>query len=514
MAGSGSVWRRAATTLLVSIGLLAGCASLPGTVERPPSTTRIARPGAPLAAMTSAMNIPSGQSAVRPLVFPDLALDARLDLMRRAQVSLDLQSYLIGNDSIGRMVLRELRNAAARGVRVRLLLDDLYAEGMDDLLLGLAAQPGVEVRLFNPFAYGRDSSLARLWHLMTDLGRLNHRMHNKLFIADGLVAVAGGRNLADEYFMQGRDANFIDFDLQMTGAVVESLNRIFNDYWSSERVYPLHAVADNGLGADERRELFERMTARYQAPPLKPGPQPPARDPGFFIAPAGVVADKPTKDLAAGYGPAPDTVMSGFVRVLSEARSEVFVVSPYFIPGKFGLDTMRKMRDAGIEVRVVTNAFGASDEPLVSIGYERYRLQMLRMGVRVFEVTSARLKRDTLLRNALGSTAGRLHAKMAFVDRKTFLVGSMNLDARSAFTNTEMGIVVRSPELAQTLFAMYQVDAAVGVYEVRLKGDGQGVEWVGADLEREERLDADPESSWLHRLRLFLLGLLVPEDLL
>jgi len=514
MGGLSSGLRRATTTLLASLALMAGCAVLPSVVDRPPSTTQVAPPEAPLAVMARAIVVPNGQSAVRPLIFPDLALDARLDLMRRAQVSLDLQSYMIGNDGTGRMLLRELRNAAARGVRVRLLLDDLYADGMDDLLLGLAAHPGVEVRVFNPFAYGRGSSLPRFWHLITDLRRLNHRMHNKLFTADGVVAVAGGRNLADEYFMQSKDANFIDFDLQMTGTVVQQLTRIFDEYWNSERAYPLHTVAANELGAAERRELFERMTERHRTPPPKLGPEPPARDPGFYIAPAGAVADKPSKAFLATYGPAPDTVMSGFVRLLGEARSEVIVVSPYFIPGKFGIDHMRKMRDAGISLRVVTNAFGASDEPLVNIGYERYRLEMLRMGVQVFEVTSARLKRDTQLRSALGSSAGRLHAKIGFIDRKTFLVGSMNLDARSAFTNTELGIVVRSPELVQTLLEVYKIDSGVGVYEVRLKSDGRSIEWVGYDPERDERLEADPESNWLHRLRLFLLGLLVPEDLL
>jgi cardiolipin synthase C len=506
--------RRATTAMLVPVALLAGCASLPSAVDRPASTMRVAPANAPLARMAQAVGAPSERSGLRPLIFPDLALDARLDLMRRAQVSLDLQSYMIGNDGTGRMLLRELRNAAARGVRVRLLLDDLYAQGMDDLLLGLAAHEGVEVRMFNPFAYGRTSSLPRLWHLMTDLRRLNHRMHNKLFVADGLVAVAGGRNLADEYFMQSKDANFIDFDLQMTGAIVTQLGRIFDDYWNSERVYPLPALGGNSASAAERREHFENLTEHDRAPAPKLGPEPPARDPGFYIAAAGAAADKPSKAGLATYDPPPGTVTEGFVRLLGEARSEVIVVSPYFIPGKFGMDRMRALRGAGVSLRVVTNAFGASDEPLVNIGYERYRLDMLRMGVQVFEVTSARLKRDTQLRNALGSTAGRLHAKMGFIDRKTFLVGSMNLDARSAHTNTEVGIVVRSPELVHALLEIYKVDSGVGVYEVRIKSDGRNVEWVGYDPERDERLEADPESNWLHRLKLFLLGLLVPEDLL
>ncbi len=514
MPGLSCVRRLATIAWLVALAALVGCAGLPSTVERPPSTVLVAPSDAPLAMLAGAIPTPRGQSAVRPLIFPDLALDARLDLMRRAQVSLDLQTYMIGNDGTGHTLLRELRNAAARGVRVRLLLDDLYASGMDDLLLGLAAHPNVEVRMFNPFAYGRAGWWPRYWHLLTDLRRLNHRMHNKLFIADGLVAIAGGRNLADEYFMQSKDANFIDFDLQMTGAIVAELAGAFDDYWNSERVYPLTALASNGLAAAERRELFDRLTGHSIAPVQRRGPEPAGRDPGYFIAPAGAKADKPGKAGVVTHAPHPDTVMGEFVRLLREAEQEVIVVSPYFIPGKFGMERMKAMREAGVSIRVVTNAFGASDEPLVNVGYERYRADMLRMGVQVFEVTSARLKRDTHLRNALGSSAGRLHAKMGFIDRKTFLVGSMNLDARSAHTNTEMGIVVRSPELVRTLLEMYKVDSGVGVYEVRLRPDGRNVEWVGYDPERDELLEADPESSWLHRLKLFLLGLVVPEDLL
>jgi putative cardiolipin synthase len=252
--------------------LISACAGLPAKVERPVSMTLVAPPDAPLVAMATALAVPADRSAVRPLVFPDLALEARLDLMRRARVSIDVQTYLIGNDPIGRMVLRELRNAALRGVRVRLLLDDLYAVGMDDLLLGLAAHPGVEVRLFNPFAYGRDGWLPRLWHLATDLSRLNHRMHNKLFLADGVVAVAGGRNLADEYFMQSKAANFIDFDLQATGAIVSSLTRFFDDYWNNGRCFPIQALTHNGLDEAEQRRSFESLTAGDLAPAAKIGP--------------------------------------------------------------------------------------------------------------------------------------------------------------------------------------------------------------------------------------------------
>jgi len=506
---------------------LGGCASLPGAVERPVSTSLAAPADAALPALARELAIPPGQSAVRPIPMPHHALAARLELIARARTSLDLQTYLIANDATGRLVLRALRDASERGVRVRVLVDDFYTEDVNELLLGLAAHPGVEVRLFNPFAYGRDTSLVRLWQLLTDFGRLNHRMHNKLFVADGAFVVAGGRNLADDYFLRSAQSNFIDFDLLAAGTLVSELSRSFDAYWNSERVYPLQAVAGHRLDAAQRRERFEQLTAgdaKASVPglaeiaagnALRPRPEP--GDEGlldFFIAPAGAYADAPVKERNASYEPGADTVSGRLIRLLAtEAKSEVILVSPYFVPGRVGMEHLRQLRARGVDVRIFTNATGASDEPLVGFGYEPYRLEMLRLGVRVFEVTSGRLKRDAGLRSVLGSSTGRLHAKLGFIDRQILLAGSLNLDARSALINTELGLLVRSPGLVQQLLGFYKVDTNVGVYEVRLKPDGRSLEWVGLDPEGEpERLDEEPESTWLMRLKLRLMFLFVPED--
>ena len=522
--------RRAALRLLICLwlaALLGGCAGLPAKVERPLSTSLAAPADAPLMALVRDLAVPAAKSAVRPIPMPHHALSARLELITRAQTSLDLQTYLIANDGTGRLILRALRDAAERGVRVRLLLDDFYTEELDELLLGLAAHPRVEVRLFNPFTYGRGASALRLWQLATDFQRLNHRMHNKLFVADGALAVAGGRNLADDYFLRGTQANYIDFDMLVAGAVVPDLARHFDSYWNSERVYPLQSITGNRLDAAQRRERFEQLTAgdlTAAVPRLaevKAGnalnPRPDPQDQGlfgFFVSPAASHADAPVKRRNASYEPDENTVAGRLLRLLAaEAKSEVILVSPYFVPGRIGIDRLKQLRDRGVAVRIVTNATGVSDEPLVGVGYEPYRVEMLRLGVRLFEVTSGRLKRDDGLRAAFGSSTGRLHAKLGFIDRQVLLAGSLNLDARSALINTEMGLLVRNPELVQRLLAFYRVDAGVGVYEVRLKPDGESLEWVGLDPDgAQERLDAEPESNWLLRLKLRLLGLFIPED--
>jgi putative cardiolipin synthase len=507
--------------------LLCGCAGLPTGIDRTFTAALAPPPGSELADVARDAHVLAGKSGFRPLPQSNFALDARLELIRRAQSSLDLQYYLVGNDSTGLSVLRGLRDAAQRGVRVRLLIDDMYTLDMDDLLLGLAAYPNVEVRLFNPFTYGRNSSALRLWGFATDFSRLNHRMHNKLFIADGAVAIAGGRNLADEYFFRSNAANFIDFDLAIIGTLVPELSGYFDAYWNSEFAYPIQSIADNGLDAEHRRASFDHLTETV--PPSR-NALPRASDKDllglptlgaeldghayhFIAADARAFADAPAKARGSG-DPPPVTLHSKFVEQMSQAQSEVVLFSPYFIPGEDGLERMRHARSRGVAVRIVTNAMAASDEPLVSLDYGHYRTDMLRMGVQLFEISSARLRRDQRVRGVLGSTHGRLHAKLAFVDRQLLLVGSLNFDPRSRLTNTEIGMSVRSAELVRQVMSLYDYASEADVYEVHLTPDGSNVQWVGRNEDGEERYQSEPESSAWQRMRLFLLSLFVPEDML
>ena len=259
--------------LLLAACMACGCASLPADVERPPSTSLAAPDDAPLARLAAASGVPPGLSGFWPMPVSSFALDARLALIRTARASLDLQYYFIGDDEVGHLILRELRDAARRGVRVRLLLDDLHTQGMDPLLQGLQAHPNVEVRLFNPFGAGRDSSLGRFVSFLGDFRRLNHRMHNKLFIADAAVGIVGGRNLADEYFLRSRDANFIDMDLLATGALMGQLNALFDRYWNSEQAFPLDAIVAGGEPPEIRRQAFDRRVGQEQAPMLRTCPR-------------------------------------------------------------------------------------------------------------------------------------------------------------------------------------------------------------------------------------------------
>lgn len=526
-------WRRLLVLLALPL-MLAGCAGLPpGVAERPAERALSVTAEAPLAVAAAqglAAAQPAGPSAVLSLAHPSLALDARLTLIAQARTALDLQYYHLADDRVGRHLLRALRDAARRGVRVRLLLDDFHTTGMDPLLLGLAAEPNVAVRLFNPFVQGRDTSLGRWLALAGDFQRLNHRMHNKLFLADGVLAVVGGRNLAEGYFQRSDEANFIDFDALAAGAVVAELAAVFDQYWNSAVVHDLHTIAAPAGTPDEaaeRRARFEAATAAaLPAAPLGTQMPPPQRFaellaaglPGLLGAPIDVVADVPHKLTRRQ---APDALSTTAtwraMQVFRESRSELMLFSPYFIPGETGLAGLAEARQHGVAVRVVTNALSATDEPLASLAYERYRVPLLKLGVELYEVSATQVQRDAGQRALFGRSRAQLHTKLAVVDRRTLLIGSLNLDQRSATTNTELALVVRSPELTRQVLAWFNSSErrdVRGSYQVQLRPDG-GLRWVALLGEgRTEVTDEEPEADPLRRLRLWFLSLLVPESLL
>lgn len=512
--------------LVCTLVLLAGCVTAPlPQVVRVPTEVLAAEPDTPLGAIVQEVGLTPTQSGVWPLVQAAFALDARITTIRNARRSIDVQSYLIADDSIGRLILRELRDAALRGVRVRVLVDDLYTIDTDRLLLGLAMTPNAEVRLFNPFMTSRNSSFRRLLALASNFRRLNHRMHNKLMLADGAVAIVGGRNLADEYFLRGAIGNFIDFDLLVAGQGAQELGHWFDLYWNSEQVFPVIDVvrpSDGFLASPETlRSDFDRLT---ECPPFAAPStpdffdQPPfsawiaQRRFHFLKAETRAFADSPNKIDPDHYSiPVSDTLTHRFLGLLGEARSEVLLFSPYFIPGAEAMARIRQLRSAGVRVGVVTNSLAVSDEPLVSIRFEGHQTELLKMGVDLYELSSERLKLDRSLKGLLGTSTGRLHAKLALVDRSSVFVGSMNLDPRSSAINTEIGLRVESPELAKMIIGAFRVDTLVGVFQVKLRPDGKGVHWTAVNGDSTEEVDIDPDTSFWQRVHLLFLSLFVPE---
>ena len=514
--------------LAAAVILLHGCAVL--QEQREPMTPSRAIPvstSTELGRLVPDDLAVSASSAFRPLAFSAYALDARLTLIRHAQRSIDMQYYLLANDATGRIVLREVAQAASRGVRIRLLLDDLYTASSDLILSDLAASPNVEVRLFNPFPAGRSSNATRWAFALADFERLDHRMHNKLLVVDGAFAIAGGRNIADEYFFRSANGNFVDFDLLVTGAAVADLEGVFDTYWNSRRVRTLGSLETDPRALRERREDFARRIgpAHEFAPPAEG-----ERDPLNYRALSDeilhpplkllrghvrVVADDPEKVSGrAGDGRDPTTVTAQVIEAIRQAREEALITSPYFVPGTVALDELRTTRRRGVAITLVTNSMAANDEPFVSAAYARYRKRMLEAGIQIYEISPDVLRKEARLDEPLGKATGRLHAKTLVLDHRTTFVGSMNFDFRSSRVNTELGLFVDSPELASDVTELVSTLRAVGTYRMRLApGDGH-VQWVASGSDGEQVFDSEPEIDGWTWLELLIFSPFIDEGLL
>jgi putative cardiolipin synthase len=516
---------------------LCGCASLPGGIERTTSEAieygtdtalgRVALAAAPNATM----------SGFRLLPLPRFSLHAREEVVRRADRSIDVQYFLIQNDATGRLLLRELRDAALRGVRVRILVDDLHTATSDKLLRALAAYPGLEVRLFNPFPAGRGSLGTRIGASIFDFDRINRRMHNKLLVVDNVVAIAGGRNIADSYFQHDATSSFIDMDVLAVGPVVPQLSSFFDSFWKSVQVFPIEALVPADGSAIELQHRFETMTLAPSAAspevldaadPL--GYRPLGQDLAagaaaleLVWARAEVFSDSPDKVLAS---PVPfslftqdtdqDTVLYKVRRQVRAAQSEVVETMPYLIPGREGMESIRGVRARNVRFSVVTNSLAAADEPIVHAGYSRYRSELLELGVELYEV-SARGSANVSHFGTFGAAGGALHGKTVVIDRKIAIVGSMNFDLRSDSQNTELGLFIYSSEIALQINGLVDGLQRTGAYQLRLNPVDHSVEWLSPEDStgrRQQIFRKEPETTLWQRLKHRLLAPLIPESML
>ena len=521
-----SWWHRAKLLLglLPALGL-AACGSLPHDTDRRASTALAPQADSALVQVARASTPGPELTGVRLLPLGSFALDARLQLVQRARHSLDVQYYVLDDDATGRLLLQQLAAAAARGVRVRLLVDDLYTGHTDSLLQSMAALNNVEVRLFNPFCCARQSGLiGRFAASLSDIYRLNHRMHNKLLIADGAMVVAGGRNIADGYFQRGVQHNFIDLDALVIGAVVPDLAAIFDRYWNSPVVRPIQGVSPSSDTDATLRQRFHSLTAdsRASAPPELPeldllgygsiADDLDAGRLGLVWGRAMAIADPPDKlDRNADKAWADSLAYQALMKIWTAER-EVTITSPYLIPGALGIAAFEALRQRQVQVTVLTNSLAATDEPLVHTGYSRYRPQLVDAGVELYELSPTRSQRNKRLGN-FGSSTGRLHAKTAVVDGDKTFIGSMNLDPRSRTQNTELGLFIESAQLAAEMQRVVKVSREQSAYRVQRSPTG-GLQWRVVDGDGDEVLLEEPESSVWLKLHNLILGPLVPEQLL
>jgi cardiolipin synthase C len=397
-----------------------------------------------------------GESGFRLLTSSSNALMSRIALADRAKNSVDLQYYILNNDATGRLVIQRLLAAADRGVRVRILIDDIGVHNEIDMLNALDAHANIKVRLFNPFHTRDPSFLSKLTQLLFDGSRLNRRMHNKSYIVDNNVAIVGGRNIGDEYFDAGSDTNFRDLDLIAIGPVVKEASLAFAAYWNCDAAYPVTAFRGKRAShydlAQLRTDLAKDARAFAQSDYAQAASQeypngPSADRPGvWFWGDAVLVADQPEKIATVNDDPAL-RIGPQIKAMTDQAQKDVLLISPYFIPGDSGTRYLSDLTARGVAVKVLTNSLASTDETAVYAGYSRYRRRLLQNGVQIYELRPAAGARQSV--TAKGTSSGvSLHAKAIVVDTRWVFVGSMNMDQRSKLLNTEMGIIVDCPQLA------------------------------------------------------------------
>lgn len=537
-------WRAPVAALaLVFSMLMSACSTLPLPVSDRPVTAIADFSDTPLDAITRKV-LPGDRSDDRSgfqlLPYGPTSFATRIELAKLATRSLDVQYYLLAADNTGRALMRELRDAAQRGVRVRLLVDDLYTTGEDDLLLALASYPNVQVRLFNPFPGGRGSDLTRFISSGLEFGRINRRMHNKLFVADNVAAVAGGRNMADEYVMNASGSNFIDMDVFAAGPVVRQLSDEFDHYWNSTVVYPVGRIASSALTPEQLRQNFDKLTAAAkppQAPRIPPDgrianpvegepsllPQEmlPMLNLPFEVAEAQlspllwaharVLFDplSKTAGLNERENSIKGTVTEGVIQWFRTSRSSIKMVSPYFVPSDAAVASLAQAQAAGIKVELVTNSLASTDEPWVYVGYWPHIHELLKAGVAIYELSpTLSVKRGKL--GIFGHRTGALHMKNGIVDHKEVFLGSMNLDPRSAHLNTELGLIIKSPEMARQLDSFADAGSA---YRLRLDAGGRNIEWTEEDENgKQTAYDVPPETTAWQRLKLRLIAPFIPQS--
>lgn len=459
-----------------------------------------------------------GQNAVMGLFDNADAFAARVLSARQAGRSLDIMTYIWRADLTGWLLLRDLLEAADRGVRVRLLLDDVYVQGYDPVFLALSQHANIEVRLFNPVR-SRDHRFRRALEVLLGLSRYNRRLHGKAWIADGRLAIIGGRNIGDTYFSTPEPAEHVlpqtgqtpmarlaprrisrDADLMLSGPVVTEIGTLFDDYWNLGLVLPIRALLPRlRVGLRGFRRIAARRTASASATAFTARALD-GRDAAQVLTRSlrwtgalRLLADPPDK----AYGRRPSPWMADQVHaLLARAQSEVRLITPYFVPGAAGLSELLALTRRGVKVSLLTNSLAASDNVIVHGAYRHYRGPLLAAGAEIFEFAPPP-----------PPDRGRdvLHSKVFLIDGCQAIVGSLNFDMRSAHFNTELGVVVEDPALVSELLAIFDADSSPeSAYELSVR-DGI-MSWSVCRPGLPPQMRMDPESSWARRALSWTVG--------
>lgn len=521
-------------SLLIALvaALAAGCASIPPGADFPrersvalraPETTPLGM------AFAAAVQAHRGQAGFRLLPAGTDGFIMRAEMAAAATRTIDVQYFIFHTDTTGKLLLDELLSAADRGVRLRILLDDLNLKGEDAKLTVIAAHPNVELRVFNPASYRGPIGPVRTAEFALGWTRLTYRMHNKLFLVDNAIGIAGGRNVGDEYFSTSKDFEFGDFDVFTVGPAVKSLSTSFDAYWNSALAVPAEALAKKPTlpalekyRAELKKHREEKSEEEYMRSVIAGHPLAmivAGKDP-LVWAPYQVLYDTPEKKEVEDGERGGRMLRDQLLKSIADVKRELLVVTPYLVPSNAQLGLLGDLRARGATVRILTNSLASTDVPAVHSGYRKFRVPLLERGVELYEVRTelgnptVRRQRDPLRSSGSGTFA--LHAKVFVFDRARVFVGSANFDHRSFRLNTEVGLIIHSPFIAKQVADRFEaIVQPANSYQVLLHKGADGTPslvWHTAENGVPVDHTSEPGSSILRQVTVNLLSLLPIEE--
>jgi putative cardiolipin synthase len=506
--------------IIVLLGV-AGCASSPRGAETPkrasfalerPEQTRLGRQ------FLTESEHHGGNSGYHIINAGIDGFVARILMARSAERTLDLQYFIFRGDETGQLLAQELKRAADRGVRVRILVDDGDTVAGDEQILDLGGHPNVEVRVFNPFDYRGHNAFLRHIDFMLHKGRLDYRMHNKLFVVDNSVALIGGRNVGNQYFQIDPESQFADDDVFAAGNIAQRLSKTFDEYWNSTLAVPTAQLRrirsaskprTNPSFKDSGIDYAARVASGEPYNGLVSGRT------ALTWAPATVVCDSPDKKSVEQGTKAGRLMAQEVIAAMKEVNTELLMITPYFVPSDGELDLLKTLRDRNAKVRVLSNSLESAPELAAQAGYAKDRIGLLKQGVELYEVRALLGKTRGSGQTRTVSRYGNygLHAKLYVLDRQRLYIGSMNYDQRSLRINTEIGLIIDSPELAAQ--AANRFEAMIGpeeAYRLSLQAGGAAarpsLRWHTQIDRREVEFAKEPSRGWWQREKVRVLSLL------
>lgn len=520
---STTTYNKSMLAIYCSIAItVAGCSTLPKhKIESIPETTlQVDTAQTTLAQIIQPLQEQHPDLTGYLVLFEPLeALSARLRLIDKAEKTLDLQYYIWDNDKVGALALHALIRAADRGVRVRLLIDDNNAKSTEGIFLALAQHPNIEVKLFNPYRFRK----YRAFDMILDLKRINRRMHNKSFIADHQVALIGGRNMTNQYYNVSDNYQFSDVDVMLVGSAVKDISHSFDEYWNHEYAYKVQEVVKQSahrLSYDSLKqqldEHYKRITVQNYLD-LTSNSQAidslMSRDIQLDWVKAEVVKDSP--DKIKSKAKKKEHLNFQLIQQLEQPEKNVDLISAYFVPEKKGAKMLTDLAEDGIKVRVLTNSFKANDVAVVHAFYGKYRQDLLEHGVQLYEFLPALDKNDldrhteALAKkakvNLKGLSRSSLHAKLMALDEKQVFIGSFNFDPRSAYLNTEIGVLLNSPPLARAVHTTMDENLSKYAYKLVLDANKK-ITWQRQTPQGPVIYTKEPRMKWWQRAGIKMLS--------